>query len=118
MTPLHHAAAEAVAAHAGVPASELKVGSPPPEMGDFAVGCFTIAKARGGNPAQIAKEIAAAFQPTDLLESATAAGPFVNFRARRAAALRWTVGAAIERTLVPKPGAGKTICIDYGSPNI
>ncbi|MBV8763127.1 MAG: arginine--tRNA ligase [Deltaproteobacteria bacterium] len=120
LTPLHSAAAEAVAAHAGVAASELKVETPPrPEMGDFAVGCFTIAKAKKANPAQVAKEIAAAFQPTELLASATAAGPFVNFRANRAAAFKWLIGAATGGSLLPRTlGAGKTITIDYGSPNI
>jgi len=120
LTPLHSAAAEAVASHAGVPASDLKVETPPrPEMGDLAVGCFAIAKAKKANPAQVAQEIAAAFQPTELLASATAAGPFVNFRANRAAAFRWAVGAAIGGSLLPRTlGAGKTITIDYGSPNI
>jgi arginyl-tRNA synthetase len=119
-TPLHRAAAEAVAAHAKVDANDLKVEAPPrPELGDLAVGCFTIAKATGGNPAQIAKDIAAAFQPSELLASATAAGPFVNFRAQRPAALRWLVGAALEGSLLPRTlGDGKTICIDFGSPNI
>lgn len=52
-TPLHLAAAEAVAASAGVAATDLKVESPPkPELGDLAVGCFAIAKAAGKNPAQ------------------------------------------------------------------
>jgi len=120
LTPLHLAAAQAVAAHAGVPAEDLKVDTPPrPEMGDLAVGCFAIAKAKGANPAQVAKEIAAAFVPTELLASATAAGPFVNFRANRTAALRWLVGAALGGSLLPRSlGAGKTITIDYGSPNI
>lgn len=120
LTPLHSAAAEAVASHAGVPATDLKVDTPPrPEMGDLAVGCFAIAKAKKANPAQVAQEIAAAFQPTELLASATATGPFVNFRANRAAAFRWVVGAAVGGSLLPRTlGAGKTITIDYGSPNI
>ena len=120
LTPLHLAAAEAVAAHAGVPATELKVDTPPrPELGDLAVGCFAIAKAKKANPAQVAQEIAAAFSPTELLASATAAGPFVNFKANRAAAFRWLVGASLGGSLLPRSfGAGKTITIDYGSPNI
>jgi len=120
LTPLHRAAAEAVASHAGVEASELKVDTPPrPELGDFAVGCFAIAKAKKANPAQVAQEIAAAFVPTDLLGSATATGPFVNFKANRAAAYRWLIGSALEGSLLPRSlGAGKTITIDYGSPNI
>jgi arginyl-tRNA synthetase len=122
-TPLHRAAAEVVAAHAGasgISPDDLKVEAPPrPELGDLAVGCFAIAKALKQNPAELARAIAAAFQPGELLASATAAGPFVNFRAHRSAALRWLVDAALHSRLVPHElGAGKTICIDYGSPNI
>src|SRR5437899_1932967 len=120
LTPLHAACAQAVATHAGVDAAELKVDIPPkPELGDFAVGCFAIAKAKGANPADIARGIAAAFTPTELLASATATGPFVNFRAHRAAAFRWLIDAAVGRTLVPRDiGAGQTIVIDYSSPNV
>ncbi len=119
-TPVHLAAAEAVAASAGVAATDLKVEAPPrPELGDLAVGCFAIAKAQHKSPAQVATEIAAAFQPTALLASATAAGPFVNFRADRAETFRWLIDAALRNQLVPGVvGAGKTICIDYSSPNI
>src|ERR1044071_1783667 len=103
-TPLHRAAAEAVAAHAGIAASDLKLEAPPrPELGDLAVGCFAIA---------------AAFQPTEFLASATAAGPFVNFRAARSATYRWLIDGALRSQLVPHElGTGKTICIDYGSPH-
>ncbi|NVB84719.1 MAG: arginine--tRNA ligase [Kofleriaceae bacterium] len=119
-TPLHQAAAEAVAAATGVLATDLKVEAPPrAEMGDLAVGCFAIAKAQGKNPAQVAQEVAAKFAPTDLLASATAAGPFVNFKANRQATLRWVVDATLQGKLLPREhGAGKTITIDYGSPNI
>jgi len=119
-TPVHLAAAEAVAASAGVLATDLKVEAPPrAELGDLAVGCFAIAKAQNKSPAQVATEIAAAFQPTGLLASATAAGPFVNFRADRGQTFRWLIDAALRDQLVPGAiGAGKTICIDYSSPNI
>ncbi|MBC7973880.1 MAG: arginine--tRNA ligase, partial [Myxococcales bacterium] len=119
-TPLHRAAAEAVCTHAGITATDLKVEAPPrPELGDLAVGCFAIAKAQRQSPAEVARANAAAFQPTELLESATAAGPFVNFRARRAPTLRWLIDGALRSQLIPyELGAGKTICIDYGSPNI
>jgi arginyl-tRNA synthetase len=121
-TPLHRAAADAFARFGGVAASDLellKVETPRPEHGDVAVACFALAKVKQKNPAQIAQEIAAAFEPTDLLVSATAAGPFVNFRANRAATFRWIVDSALEHTLVPRRhGEGQTICIDYSSPNI
>jgi len=119
-TPLHLAAARAVAASAGIAVDDVKVDAAPrPELGDLAVGCFQIAKAQGKNPAQVAQQIAAAFTPNEFLASATAAGPFVNFRANRAATLRWLVDATLKSELLPRDyGTGKTICIDFGSPNI
>src|ERR1044071_3956329 len=118
-TPMHRAAAEAVAAHAGIAANELKVEAPPrPELGDLAGGCFAIAKARKQNPAEGARAGAAACTPGELLAGATANGPFVNFRLDRNATYRWLIDSALRGRLVPgELGAGKTICIDYGSPN-
>ncbi|CAN5839202.1 arginine--tRNA ligase [soil metagenome] len=119
-TPIHLAAAEAVASRAGLAATDLKVEAPPrPELGDLAVGCFAIAKAAGKSPAQVATELAAGFQPAGYLASATAAGPFVNLKLDRAAVFRWLIDACLRGTLVPAAlGAGKTICIDFSSPNI
>src|SRR5438067_888053 len=112
-TPVHRAAAQAMG-------GEGKVQAPPrPEMGDLAAPCFQLAKARGESPAQVAQEIAAAFEPNEWLESASAAGQFVNFRVRRDKAFAWLVEAAVGGSLLPRAlGAGKTITIDYGSPNI
>ncbi len=118
--PFARAAAEAVAAATGVPASELTVTAPPrPELGDFAVGCFPAARAAGQPPPAIAARVAAAFQPTALLASATATGPFVNFKVDRAAAFRWVVDATLGdgASLVPRV-TDRTVCIDYSSPNI
>src|SRR3954464_7401150 len=107
-TPLHQAAADAVASAAGIPSTDLKVEVPPrADLGDLAVGCFAIAKARKANPAQVAQEIAAKFAPTGLLASATAAGPFVNFRVNRAAAFKWIIDASLGGSLLPRQyGAG------------
>ena len=72
-TPLHHAAAETVAARAGIAATDLKVEMPPKaELGDLAVACHAIAKAHGKNPVEVAKDVVAAFAPTGMLASATA----------------------------------------------
>src|SRR5262245_14419737 len=111
-TPLHQAAAEAVAALTPTPAADIKVEAPPKvEMGDLAVACFPFARALGRKPNEIASEIAAAFRPTGLLASASASGPFVNFRADRCATLTWLVDAALRDRLIPHAlGAGKTIC--------
>src|SRR5437764_3205016 len=107
-TQLHRAVLGALP---GVDPANVKIVIARPEHGDLAVGCF-FAKAQGKNPAQVAQELAAAFTPNAWLESATAAGPFLNFRANRTAGFRALVGDAMHGDLVPKLGAGKTICID------
>src|SRR5262245_10916001 len=116
---LYEAAAVATGSLAGVPSDDIKVEvSRRAELGDVTVGCFQIAKAKGLTPAEVSGAIAAGFEPNEWLVSATAAGPFVNFRANRTAGFRAIVGRALRGELLPTPGAGKTICIDYGSPNI
>ncbi|MEZ4359474.1 MAG: arginine--tRNA ligase [Kofleriaceae bacterium] len=119
-TPIANAAALHVADAAEIDVRDIKVEAPPkPELGDFAVGCFAAAKAQRKSPAALAAEIAQRFVPGGWLASATAAGPFINFRAARAPALRWIVGAALDGALLPQQlGEGQTICIDFSSPNI
>lgn len=122
--PFAAAAAEAVATALDMDPAEFAVSSPPkPELGDFAVGCFPAARARKKAPPAIAAEVAAGFQPGPLFVSATAAGPFVNFRANREALCRYLVDRAGRDDLATAlldaaPGAGQTVCIDYSSPNI
>ncbi|KAA0206561.1 arginine--tRNA ligase [Candidatus Uhrbacteria bacterium] len=66
----------------------------PPDrsLGDFAFGCFKLAKAMGKSPADIAKEIASKmnFGQSDFT-SASAAGPYVNFTL--------SVGEAVHRVV-------------------
>ena len=120
--PFAQAAADAVAAATGSPPEDFTVSAPPrPELGDFAVGAFPAGKRLGEPPPKIAARVAAGFAPGARLASAAATGPFVNFRVDRAAAFRWLIEATLgdEVTLVPRSvGAGKTVCIDYSSPNI
>jgi arginyl-tRNA synthetase len=120
--PFRRAAAAFVAGRTGVDPAVLPVTLPPSHLGgDYAVGCFPAAKALRKAPAQVAKEVVAAFSPGDGLSAAEAAGPFVNFTLDRgflaetvladvaAAGGRWGDGAS---------GAGKTVVIDSSSPNI
>ncbi|HLU38090.1 MAG TPA: arginine--tRNA ligase [Planctomycetota bacterium] len=90
------------------------------KFGDVALACFAIAKARGEQPAKVAAEIAAAITPDDVVERAEAVGPFVNFRWRRAALADASVGAVLRREppFAPWPKTGKSIVIDFSSPNI
>ena len=124
--PLHpfaHAALEVVAHKLEMPVDRFAVGIPPkPEMGDFAVGCFPAAKHHGTSPAKLAGEVAKDFQANEYLSAAAAAGPFVNFHANRTRMYEYVLREDAETTgshLVSRaPGNGKTICIDYSSPNI
>ena len=113
-------------ASAALDIDAFAVAAPPPprpgkpELGDFAVGLFPAAKALRQAPPKLAAQVVERFQPNDHLASAQAAGPFVNFRAHRPALYRYLFEAALSgQGLVPtETGAGKSICIDYSSPNI
>ena len=121
-SPFARAAAVAAGEALGVDASELPVTTPPrPEMGDYAVGTFPAARALGQPPPALAAKVAGAFRPTPLLAEARAAGPFINFRADRAALYRHVFRSALAEGASPiatAVGAGRTVCIDFSSPNI
>lgn len=90
------------------------------EHGDVALGAFQLAKAIGKAPPALAGELAQAIAADTVIESATAAGPFVNFRFQRAA-LAQQVLQAIAAAAAPygvAPPSGQTVCIDFSSPNI
>ena len=126
LNPFAVAALRAVADALALDANLFQVTAPPrPDLGDFAVGCFPAAKLLGQPPPRLAAQVVAAFTPGEHLAEAHATGPFVNFRARQDSAYRFLFRAALAPdpavgpALVPTaPGAGKTVCIDYSSPNI
>ncbi len=114
--------AAAIARKAGLIPAEIKIELPrDPALGDLAFPCFALAKSLKKAPPVIASELAA--QLSSELEGVTAVatGPYVNFRIDRTVLARTVVGD-VERqgasyghwTL----GAGKTIVIDFSSPNI
>jgi arginyl-tRNA synthetase len=119
--PFHDQAITVVAQLLGVAPDRFEVAAPPsPELGDFGVGCFPAARTLHKPPQALAAEVAAAFRPTERLASAQAAGPFVNFRARPEALYGHLFAATRSGgSLIPTtPGAERTICIDFSSPNI
>lgn len=121
LNPFAAAAQRAVAEILNMPADRFVVGAPPKaDMGDLAVGCFPAAKELKSAPPVLATRVVEAFSPNEMLASATAAGPFVNFKLNRQALLAHLRDATLgDGELVPKtPGAGKNICIDFSSPNI
>ena len=90
------------------------------DHGDVALGTFQLAKLAAKAPPALAAELAAKITADAIVESATAAGPFVNFRFRRGALAR-EVLSAIQGDLAPYGKArnnGQIVCIDFSSPNI
>jgi len=99
--------------------ADVVVGSPPdPAMGDYAVGMFPFAKTLKLAPPAVAAKVVAAFAPGAGLASATASGPFVNFRVDRAAFFRDVVARVDAAFGTNTDGVGKTVVVDYSSPNI
>lgn len=127
-------AAQSGFAAAGLDAQKIaeNLSRPPkPEMGDLAIGCFKPAKDLNLKPNELASRAATGFAPGShhaLVQSAQAAGPYINLRLNRAAAASHVL-AAIETTTVGQDpeqwrfgnsdeGDGKTLVIDLSSPNI
>jgi len=99
------------------PAEAAGIIETPPDSsrGDLALPCFKLAKAMKNKPVAIAEDLAAAFQPTALVESVQATGPYLNFNLARTPFFKAVLDAPAARTT---DGDGKTIVLDYGSPNI
>lgn len=116
--------AQALAAQTGRPVDELAGWIERPqrlELGDLALPCFRLSAALRQPPPAIAQRLAEGFRPTERVREAKATGPFLNFRVDRALRAR----EVLERLDREGPrwggsnaGTGKTIVIDYSSPNI
>lgn len=96
----------------------------PPEenMGDFAFPCFSLAKILRKNPAVIAGELQESLYPylQELgIEKVEAVGGYCNFYMSRAAYVESIFKDVTTADYgVKKIGNGKTVCMDYSSPNI
>ncbi len=90
-------------------------------MGDVALPCFMLAKVLHKNPAIIAKELCAELQAKKLcgMEKIEAVNGYLNvFFSRKEYVQRVLEKTASENHGVSKIGQGKTVCMDYSSPNI
>ncbi len=94
---------------------------PQPEFGDFAFPCYGLAKVLKKNPAQVAAEIASSIAAGNGVKRIEAAAGYVNFwvdhpRAAEEVLVKiFREGEAYGGSTI---GNGKTIVIDYSSPNI
>jgi len=92
-----------------------------PQWGDFAFPCFTLSKKMRKSPQVLAREIAGKFQPEELLARCTPAAAYVNFHIRRetwSARVLRDFQAAGDPYGEAEEGKGKTVLIEFSSPNI
>lgn len=100
-------------------ARELLAEPPKPELGDFSLPCFVLAKERKQAPPAIAAELAPLFNQAARGITAEAAGPYLNFRLDKQAVINLVLRTILgQDALLPAPGAGQTVVIDFSSPNI
>ncbi len=92
---------------------------PKPEMGDFAFPCFRLAKTMRKAPQMIAQDIKDAIGEVDFLEKIEVAGAYLNFYVDKLTFVKSMVEAVSGESFgSSSEGVGKTICIDYSSPNV
>lgn len=94
---------------------------PSPENGDLAFPCFRLSKALRKAPAAIASDIQNALPECELIEHTEQAGPYLNFYFDKTVFTASVLKEAIEkkeRFGASNEGEGKTVVLDYSSPNI
>jgi arginyl-tRNA synthetase len=99
----------------------LRIGAPPnADMGDAAVECFPLAKPLRKSPKLIAEELAEKIVPDDLIESAVAAGPYINITLNPEGYFGYTCRQMFdEPPFRPQAGddGGDRMMVEYLSPN-
>ncbi len=98
---------------------EKSIENPPkPELGDFAFPCFRLAKVMHKAPNLIAAELAEKISD-DSIEKIDVQGAYLNFFMKKDSFLKTMIEKiAAEDFGSSDEGKGKTICIDYSSPNV
>ncbi len=94
---------------------------PNAEMGDLALPCFKLSKVLRKSPVQIAEELAAAVEENEHIERIECVGGYLNIFLNRNHFIEKTLSYILETGKdygSSDIGKGKTIVIDYSSPNI
>ena len=99
--------------------SEILEQPPKPELGDFAFPCFRLAKVLRKAPQMIASEIAEKIEKPDYLEKIEVQGAYINFFTNKTEYAKTVIENSKKEDFGSSTeGNGKTICIDYSSPNV
>lgn len=103
----------------GLSVGDLLESPKDPSHGDIAFPCFTLAKELGKSPMQIAQDIVGKITADDIIHSAVATGPYINFFIQA----RYLAQNIITSVLEHKENYGRgddknqTIVIESPSPN-
>lgn len=93
---------------------------PKPEMGDYAFPCFQLSKVMRKAPNMIAEELKNAMS-TDGFERIENLGPYLNFFVDKGVFAKNTIEKVLkegDNYGSSNVGEGKTVCVEYSSPNI
>ncbi len=92
---------------------------PRADMGDYAFPCFQLAKSLHKAPPLIAADIAEKINKTEIIDKLEVKGAYLNFFLKKDMLVKNMVeNASISDFGASTLGNGKTICIDYSSPNV
>ena len=93
---------------------------PKSDMGDFAFPCFKLAKVYRKAPPMIAQELQSKIEQPDFLSEIRVVGGYLNFFVDKSQFSKQIVDNYLKATDFGSSteGNGKTICIDYSSPNV
>lgn len=92
---------------------------PKADMGDYAFPCFQLAKTLRKAPPMIAADIAEAIGEVDIVEKLEVKGAYLNFFLKKEIFVKSMVQKSTAVNFGSSTvGEGKSICIDYSSPNV
>lgn len=92
---------------------------PKADMGDYSFPCFQLAKTLRKAPPVIASDIAEKIGTPDILDKLEIKGAYINFFLKKELFVKSMVEqASVKNFGASSIGKGKTICIDYSSPNV
>ncbi len=94
---------------------------PNPDLGDYALPCFSLAKTLRKAPNQIALELAEQLKFGDRISEVRAAGPYINFFVHPSSFVEEVLSKVLAQSREfgrTDVGTGKTIVIDFSHPNV
>lgn len=111
--------AQCVDIDADVNIENLIIESISADKGDYSLPCFALAKTLHKNPVEIANQIAQNLKLNNIVEKVEVVAGYVNFFLNKAEIANevlsaYKVGADFKSNI----GKGKTVCFDFGSPNL